>query len=1846
MTQFAGSLLPPPGAVPLAAQLLQADELRLNPPPLTEQQQRAQFVDFQIAQNRANIPESVRQIIAEKRQRTRLTIRDIQGLSENTMRDAMRPAHDTDFRSPIVRVLDLIDLPRNSIANIAFGDPNALGLLGGLAETSALFAGFGAIVGQLPGAAVGAAAGAAIFLVGTALAGIARAFGGDEPLAQRLDLLERGAFGQPKLFASDVLEQLGVENKVVRAIVGFGGDVLLDPLTYIGGGGATIRLSSVAGGGGVSLFLRSPARRVLEPLTKEALGAGPRVGQAVGISHPLAVLFERSEAFGNFFGDSTNGVNRLGELLKSSRENFAARNAGIMSSATFRQNQKVLTNQMLQEIAFFAGTDLRGRPSLDLLKQRAAQEFVREFSQKSALNISFPFAGMIANRFHTVLGGKSLQIPAGQVGKPGKISKALGESQDEFAARIIADAETTKNIANLERDALIEGVTLVGPATPDVANALPEFQDDIARLIAREENIAAEAGPDVVAEIPSITVPLGSLPPGLREELRSVHGFEVVSTTDLDLGRVDELTQTIARFDNTSRVEQIAQKQIDLLRITGAVEDETKLRNKLQNLETDPTNPAVFLDKVNENLDRQIGLQQLTNLELMRLHTPQVLDVLNAADNVVSASSRGDMLTSYRGFAGVFRKMYADRFSKIAALYRSKESVSNITNLKARNYIIGRDEALKRLKILDPDGTGIKTTNNLSIKLTDLADDVRIVKEADAGAAAGADVATALPTAPRILANLPADVPYKAPTGQTVVLNFEDPLDYYAWLLRKSNKPIDAFLKSQRREASLYLRRVFGAHPSKQGVKAKKAGTIDPEKIAEKVLAEVESIFGKVTAGKKATKAKKAGAAEEFDEIIEIPASDSALRRREVPLTDLQRAKIAGEVDIQFEQVSAAIREAQIIEDDVLRAQTSIKELDRVADAELANLTGQIEELEGQLFWRTAARLADLQKNLRDVTNVGRKLKQANEPARVFRVANENVLPQKVAEVTRSFHARIRSFQKRTGGKIPSEDWSLAVRGKMQKILEAEAGGALKGYPEGHDVFWDQYQKRIVRNPEYRTAEGNMLLDSPELNELAEEGIIILHSIDEAELNLGIRARDYDPTWIYLPLRLTEKAQEVARRLGIEADEFFQAAAAGRKLTTNQPANLRRITNRHPYPGDIDPRVRMSERPAGNAYIWSGELSNRFGDTKWPYNIEREAYINLNFNQDNMLPGDLWDRGFKSNPRANSAGERWHPPAFATSPEELNLQRHKFMRAVGEEFTGPIFETDFLNALTSRLGEHLRAISASNLSHMIAPHVRTVPSSRMKFLPRGTSGNTRVIDGVEMRPINAKKVGKHNLLKVPLPENPEGSVVLWPEDLASAIEDFAGHYKTDADVNKILQAVDFTISGWKMSVLLKPAWAMVNMIGGAVLAGLAGIRFNEVPKLMGQLTALNLKVHGLNKQPFGFVQNIPVGNQLLSEHNIWEQAIEDGIASASRTTQELVPWMRMGTPESKTFFGALLHGDEKHQGKWYMRAIGKWFQVNAALDDQWRLATWVDLRNQGFSRADATSKVHRYLFDWGDFTRTEREWGPRVWPFYRWMRSNIAIQMKTVLEKPQFAASFPKVLEALEEGLVDEEAIPPYLRPRWMRDAMAIHISANPKSARFLLMGSLTPAQEIFEIGAGVMGQEGFGDFMNYFVSSSNPLVKSAFEIAAGVNIFTGQGIGDPAMGETSVPEHLGRQTGTIGSLFRGVFHPVRTVERIIDDPVRETIRFLVGGRFQQKDISSLVAQKRFEEGETLNTLRAGIKRARRDEDQEEAERLATIAIDRYHMMYNLGFTNFPPKFLQGIFRREQFLKNQQQQNP
>jgi hypothetical protein len=144
---------------------------------------RQQRTDALIEANRAATPPGA----AEQRAVPRMSIAELNAMDMEQIRARFLNSRRDD-RPAFVRVLDLIDAPRNVVANLIFRD----------AARKAAVAG------------------------------------------------DTGAFGLPRVTFSDALRELGVENRVVRGVVGFAGDFALDPLTYVGPAGWGLRAGSVA----------------------------------------------------------------------------------------------------------------------------------------------------------------------------------------------------------------------------------------------------------------------------------------------------------------------------------------------------------------------------------------------------------------------------------------------------------------------------------------------------------------------------------------------------------------------------------------------------------------------------------------------------------------------------------------------------------------------------------------------------------------------------------------------------------------------------------------------------------------------------------------------------------------------------------------------------------------------------------------------------------------------------------------------------------------------------------------------------------------------------------------------------------------------------------------------------------------------------------------------------------------------------------------------------------------------------------------------------------------------------------------------------------------------------------------------------------------------------------------------------------------------------------------------------------------------------------------------------------------------------------------------------------------
>ncbi|MBW2559833.1 MAG: hypothetical protein JRE40_03140, partial [Deltaproteobacteria bacterium] len=970
-------------------------------------------------------------------------------------------------------------------------------------------------------------------------------------------------------------------------------------------------------------------------------------------------------------------------------------------------------------------------------------------------------------------------------------------------------------------------------------------------------------------------------------------------------------------------------------------------------------------------------------------------------------------------------------------------------------------------------------------------------------------------------------------------------------------------------------------------------------------------------------------------------------------------------------------------------------------DSEIQALTDQIKGapgfdgkrvggIEDKLAYKIVDKIARAQDKFVEMTRVGRRGTRVVENVQELRATAENQLTFMRRTIFRAMELELQGLNKRLGSDFLPDEIHGAVTLSMLENYEEVAMDILKSrgadeatmaldlhsMPLPDDEIWQI--KKLLESDE-RT---RLMLQSPEVKNVA---VTMARTYTDFLLDLqqrGLMHIEANPTRMYLPLqfedaakvaanaRLEEMGQTLRRMSGIPSrasvsQKFFLSRATNRMQLPKYAADGTLLTkNGNPvmstvYTGQVGPAGKVAESSA----------DIRLGDTAHDFERSRELTIRKTIEQDEDFlreyekimgerPVPLSGDKFDVDPRMQGAqanGPRWMPRQHMSSPQHLNKNRDPFIRLVGEDFTGPIFRTDPMLAFSQRIGQQLISTSTDSFVKSMRTSIKSIPEDEFKFLQQVPGKpNARLIDGVAYRTLNESKV-RDSKVRLPLIDPEPGTLQLWPDDVASEYENLAQILREEDVITTIGKAVDTVNSLFKQVVLFLPRWTVINILGSTILSKMAGAEmstmvteFRPMWKAvsaahgMGPMTKKNFDLSHLNKE----IMTISGAEYTVTE--ILEEAILDRVVNSGRLMQEIMPALAAGDPGAKMIRSWARANNPISKG------MGQWFKWNAAIEDFMRLSTYVSLRNQGFGRAEAASQVTKYMYDYGDLSLVEKKFGTRLWPFFRWMRNNIGLQMHQFFAKPRYASVFPKLLNTLSEATEDENSLPTSLRPRWIRDQMALSVIQNKQNAVFLNLNSLTPAQEIFEIGQGLMGVEGLQNFARFYLSATNPILKNTVELATGQELFTRFGIGDPKEGNAiTMHEWMGRQTGVFYELFNkvpkaGRFNSFFAGRQDPDEPTTagdvgaSVGRFLIGGRVQSRDVEKLIKTKRFEEGDRTQRLRFALKRAVEKGDRDTAERLALEYVSRMRVLWDVGMADMVPKVLKARFRREDQIKRQE----
>lgn len=171
-------------------------------------------------------------------------------------------------------------------------------------------------------------------------------------------------------------------------------------------------------------------------------------------------------------------------------------------------------------------------------------------------------------------------------------------------------------------------------------------------------------------------------------------------------------------------------------------------------------------------------------------------------------------------------------------------------------------------------------------------------------------------------------------------------------------------------------------------------------------------------------------------------------------------------------------------------------------------------------------------------------------------------------------------------------------------------------------------------------------------------------------------------------------------------------------------------------------------------------------------------------------------------------------------------------------------------------------------------------------------------------------------------------------------------------------------------------------------------------------------------------------------------------------------------------------------------ATGRARDVGTAVENNARMALFIDQLVKGKSAQEAALHTKKFLFDYQDLTEVERKVFKRILPFYTWMRKNIPLQLEQMAKQPGKYTGFVHLQEGIEGMSPDIEE---RLLPEWMRtEEMFIKLPGGK------MWRPDMPFQDLANIFS-----------LKKFVSASSPLIKGFGEIVANKDFFTGKPLAD-----------------------------------------------------------------------------------------------------------------------------------------
>ncbi len=1731
-------------------------DLPVQPVPLygLAPEERAAHVDSLIRQNRKLVPAAA----VEQRKTPRTTIADLNATDADELRDRLINTY-RDSRTPFVKALDLLDAPRNVVANLLF---NQTGLV-------------------------------------------------------NPNKMERGAFGLPKVYASDALDALGVHNHVARAIIGFVGDTALDPLTYAGPAGWGF---SVAGKAGEGVQVGARLARGIRAGVKQVAKGGV---EAVAHPETRELFATLAENAGREFKDNAELAAHLsekvhGKAVSGKVGQFFSR-VGLHEE---RRGGSVLADELTAEgqvgDAVRKALAYGGKGSAPGLRFGSAGSTVAHipFTELGVHVPAFTRAGRSAETVRTL--AESGARPSEEVFKTLpwlQKAEALKNVHNSLADRL---AEHSRNDAKLQEafDQAKEAAGTDAAALGDVETRFRQtmHQRDLLRtgIDPRTgervglgiEGQLQEARNGFAAHLKTGAPPMSGLTP--LELAQVMHradaaelGAAAVKTAIDSYPDVERIRAFNAGVDRnldfaTEPIDRILEHQ-NATKGGGVLKEEVvvpgrELPKSMRPDEGYVPPPEIPVLSVRDKRKQIRALKDQID-QLPKRHPLDAPDAHPELDRLQtelallrSAHSLHDTVAGKLAGTGVDRTprtfLATDPVSGEAVM-NADPVVQQRAFEHSRPILDRMDEALAELKALPTEKAGTGLGHGLF--------EGRVLSQAEMDAQSK----NAFRRRQELIDEL-----YNPQTGLTRQLE-----EVTAPLRENPTMPFEQYRTGIRE----HLVNQLGVEADKKLVELADHDVAAAERAADALhrsMGAWNSYAGAVRSSVRNTisepetvrLAREVGkrALGTSDEIIAGSAMDS--------MDNVAANAMRGWGRNMREWFGAGLRDTQI--NDTVRAIQHTRGPSRSASARIVG-----DEI--------SHALADAM----DKSQIERNNETLDQAGSVLLAL---VYEKRAKEAEAAGLPQIIKTHKTGQPGVPTTMLSMLAKARATGMFSDKAA---PGFVAKLEQIADKY--------------GTQILD---LLGAAEK--------EDEILAAGQMRRGY----VYSPT--TRGAEEAIRR----GKRTYGSMPGGRPIAAAQEGFLKEATmhqqnwiSQRPGMEGQERQLFMHEMELAKDYMAHPEQIQALADSGRPEIAKQMQELVDDYRELQSLPQK--------------------PPVLMTDPwEQLELAadgRFSYLLDGGVPLDG-FKKTNLIDVIASRTASHEVEVARhmfekmTSLPAIVAKDFRGKPvgdtivaddGTRIKIVERPGRNGPRerfaMIGGQAYRPLLGSVVNA--------PLNPmldfigaKASDQLFHENWADAIEGVSSVFQSEESAKKFLDAVDAITRHWKSLTLLHPSWTIKNVIGDTFNLVSQGIdvgrflkyipfaikqtKFEDSPETLAKLFAdvRGVRVSAdqilhdtvnVHKVREGTFTGEDARHWFDSGHVTFASSGESGVRGIGQRLKSdylasLAKYVASKKNKTPGFPDKLKAGAFVANDRYIRSFLGPWYRANQKIGNVMRTAAYMAFLDAGNDGVNAARKTINGLFDYSSMTKTENAVFRRMFPFWAWMKNNGALQVRTLFEHPAFAASFPRVRNAIEEMLAGEQRVPMSQRPGWMQNALAMQVGGNPDSQSAVLLAGAVPQGDLFQYLAGTMGVAGAQDFLHTFVSGLNPAFSTAYAIGAKTDPFSGRSIGpDPYSADMTVGQYVRGQVRPLAELG-----PEGKVYKAFGRSVKEGIgRLALGGSLQDFSAPRLRQQKLREYTDQIAGIRHAFSRYEAAGDHEGSLRARVRLLSLYSEMLSNGFDEGVP---------------------